>query len=75
MSEVGQHVAEEETAHDSELMSCTTTTCVQTETPFPMNLKRLTGPHLMCIARRMDLLTKGTVGENRVMIDGKLVEM
>ena len=43
--------------------------------PYPLNSKRLTSPYLRCVARAMELPTKGAVDETRLIIEGKLVGM
>ena len=47
----------------------------KSESPFPLNSRRLTGPYLKSIAKAIGLPTTGSVDETRVMIDGKLEEM
>ena len=46
-----------------------------TETPLPLNSRRLTGSYLRSIARAIGLLVAGPANELRVMIEGKLSEM
>ena len=46
-----------------------------TESPFPMNSRRLTSTYLKCIARAFGLPTKAAAEETRVIVEGKLAEM
>ena len=62
-------------AADSASSSPSPTTDKLTESPFPLNSRRLTSPHLKCITKAVGLPTTGTVDETRVTIDRKLTEM
>ena len=68
------HVLQTDEAREP-LTSITTALAAAIATPFPLNSKRLTGPYLRCIARAIDLPTRGTANETQVMIEGKLREM
>ena len=45
------------------------------ETPLPLNSRRLTGPYLRSIAKVVGLLMTGSVDKLRMIIEGKLTEM
>ena len=42
---------------------------------FPLNSKRLTSQYVVTIAKAMGLLTKGTVEEMKLIIEGRLTDM
>ena len=42
---------------------------------FPLNSKRLTGQHVMSIAKELDVPTRGTVDVRKVMIEVNLAEV
>ena len=46
-----------------------------TESPYPLNSRRLTGAYLRFVAKAIDLPTSGSVDETRTMISGKLEQM